>query len=119
MPVKKRILIVDDDDSMLALYQRIFADSGYELTLADTVASARERMDGDRFDLLVTDFMFPDGLGTDLIDIFEEKYKGARTMLVSGSTTAPEAGKYPSLAAFFEKPFQIKLFLDTVAKALG
>lgn len=119
MPVKKKILIVDDDDSMLSLYQRVFVDSGYELVMADTISSAEAMLKKSGFDLLVTDFMFPDGVGTDLIKTFEEKYKGAKSLLVSGSTTAPEPGKYPSLVAFFEKPFQIKLFLETVEKALA
>lgn len=119
MPVKKKILIVDDDESMLSLYQRVFADTGYQLAMAATMAAAKELLEGGKFDLLVTDYLFPDGIGTDLISVFEEKHGGAKSLLVSGSTTAPEAGKYPSLVAFFEKPFQIKLFLETVEKALA
>ncbi len=119
MPVKKRILVVDDDDSMLNLYQRVFTDSGYDIDFADTISAALGLLGKSDYDLMVTDYMFPDGLGTDLIRDFEEKYGGKKCMLVSGSTTAPDPGKYPSLVAFYGKPFPIKMFLEAVARALA
>lgn len=119
MADKKKILVADDDESMLNVYRRIFSDTGHQFSTASNMKAALQKLEGGEFDLLVTDYLFPDGTGTDLIKIFEEKHKGRKSLLVSGSTTAPEPGKYPSLVAFFEKPFQIKLFLETVEKALA
>lgn len=116
----KKILVVDDDDSMLSLYERVFAGTDYAVSMATTMKAALDRMDEIDFDLLVTDFMFPDGVGTDLIRSFEEKKPGgAKSMLVSGSTTEPPPGKFPSLVGYFEKPFRVKTFLEAVAKALA
>jgi two-component system phosphate regulon response regulator OmpR len=53
------VLVVDDDRRIRELLQTFLKDSGYRVTTADNAASARERMQGLAFDLMILDVMMP------------------------------------------------------------
>jgi len=65
------ILIADDDPAMRRLYTRIFSETNYSITIATSVAEARGFIETNHYDLLVTDLMFPDGLGTELVKLLK------------------------------------------------
>lgn len=58
------ILIVDDDDRIRLLLQKYLNRSGYRTSSAETAATARLKMQGLSYDLLIVDVMMPgeDGL---------------------------------------------------------
>jgi|TARA_R100000005_G_scaffold96377_1_gene82765 two-component system phosphate regulon response regulator OmpR len=60
------ILVVDDDVRLLSLLRKYLMDNGYRVTTAGTVATAKSRMTGFFFDLVVLDRMMPGGDGIDL-----------------------------------------------------
>jgi two-component system response regulator PilR (NtrC family) len=113
----KSILVADDDPAMLKVYERILARASHSVAKASTFAEAAALIASRDFDLLITDLMLPDGLGTDLIEFFEKKRTGARSLLVTGSTGELPAEKLPS--NYFEKPFDVSVFMAAVAEALG
>lgn len=113
------ILFVDDDRSMLNLYTRIFSGTDYSVSMAASVGEAAALIRENDYDLLVTDFMFPDGLGTELIKQFEGKKGAGRSVLVTGSVAAPPRERVPGLAGYFSKPFRVKEFVEAVSKALS
>ncbi len=115
----RSILFADDDKSMLSLYARIFSGTDYSISTAVTFHQAEELIRANDYDLLVTDFMFPDGRGTELIDIFKEKKAGGKSMLVTGSAIAPERAQLEGLDGYFEKPFRVNDLLAAIAEALG
>ena len=90
MPAK--ILVADDDRSMLNLYAKIFSGTEYSVTPAASFAEAASLLEKGEFDLLITDFMFPDGVGTELIRLFNEAKADARK-------TGRAAGLFISAAA--------------------
>jgi len=71
----KSILVADDDKAMLGIYTRIFSGTDYLVSKAASFAEAAALINARSFDLLITDLQFPDGVGTDLIRLFEEKKK--------------------------------------------
>ncbi|HNT97476.1 MAG TPA: response regulator [Elusimicrobiales bacterium] len=113
----KRILVADDDPAMLKVYERLLARTSHSVAKASTFAEAAALIVKQDFDLLITDLMLPDGLGTDLIEFFEKRRAGARSLLVTGSAEELPAEKLP--ANYFEKPFDIAVFMAAVAEALG
>ncbi len=80
---------------------------------------APQTPNSNTYDLLVTDLMFPDGVGTDLITIFERKQGCAKCILVTGSASELAPDKIPVLAGCFEKPLNADAFLAAVTKALA
>ncbi|PKM97599.1 MAG: hypothetical protein CVU79_07125 [Elusimicrobia bacterium HGW-Elusimicrobia-3] len=115
--MSRKILVADDDAAMLNIYGRIFAGTGHTLSKAASFAEAERLINSNTYDLLITDLLLQDGVGTDLIKLFEEKKAGAKSLLVTGSVheVAPEA--LP--AVYFEKPFNLQAFMEAVEAALG
>ena len=60
------LLVVDDDRRIRALLSRFLFAEGYRVTTAETVADARAKLAGLRFDLLILDVMMPGETGFDL-----------------------------------------------------
>ena len=60
------LLVVDDDRTIRYLLSRFLVAEGYRVTTADTVADARAKLQGLRFDLLILDVMMPGETGFDL-----------------------------------------------------
>ncbi|MDP2865883.1 MAG: response regulator [Elusimicrobiota bacterium] len=115
----KQILIADDDPVLLNLYTRMLAGMGCAVSLASSFAEAAVLINSHSYDLLVTDLVFPDGVGTDLITIFERKQGRAKCILVTGSATELDPDKTPVLAGYFEKPLDADAFIAAVTKALA
>jgi len=113
------ILIADDEKAMLSLYSRLFSGKDYELTLAASFAEAAELIEKNTYDLLVTDLTFPDGLGTELVKRFEGKKRGAKSMVVTGSTPVDDNLVRVGSALYFEKPFKVDVFMAAVEQALA
>jgi DNA-binding response OmpR family regulator len=114
-----KILLADDDKNILELYTRIFREKDYSLTKALSFAEASGLIEANHYDLLVTDLMFPDGLGTELITLFEEKRAGAKSLLVTGEPDVQEKLKLAGITGYFPKPFNLQHFTAAVEKALG
>ena len=63
----RSIFVADYDKAILKIYMRMFMDTDYTLSLASSFAEAAELINSNNYDLLITDLMLGDGLGTDLI----------------------------------------------------
>jgi DNA-binding response OmpR family regulator len=63
--MKKRLLIIDDDAFIRELYQDVFRDEGFDVTIADNGASGLELLTEGGYDAVLLDVMLPklDGLG--------------------------------------------------------
>ena len=84
----RSILVVDNDATMLDVYTRLFAGAGYLISKTSCFAGAVRFINSNNYDLLITDLMLGNGLGTELIKLFERKQAGAKSLLVSGSVKA-------------------------------
>ncbi|MBN43471.1 MAG: DNA-binding response regulator [Alphaproteobacteria bacterium] len=60
------ILVVDDDRRLRDLLQKFLMESGFRVTVADSAAQARAKLEGFQFDLLVLDVMMPGESGLEL-----------------------------------------------------
>jgi DNA-binding response OmpR family regulator len=83
-----RVLVVDDDQAILAIYDEVLRQQGYAVVTAASCAQATERMDAINGDaqVLVVDFGLPDGDGSDFTRSAATKYGPRPTLYVSGWT---------------------------------
>lgn len=61
----KKILIIDDDQDVLALLRHTLSRE-FELTFAETISDGEGQISRNEFDLIVLDEVLPDGLGSEL-----------------------------------------------------
>ncbi len=115
----KKILVADDDKAMLGLYSRVFSQTDYNISPALSFVEAARLLRENSYDLLITDFMFPDGVGTDLIRLFSESCKSGKSLMVSGTPCSKERLDCGCEYAYIEKPFKVEELLTAVKKALG
>lgn len=64
---KKRILVVDDDTSILRVFRSILEKAGYTVETAETGKEALRQLSRAKFDLCLVDVKLPDMDGTELL----------------------------------------------------
>jgi two-component system nitrogen regulation response regulator NtrX len=120
LPLKARLLIVDDEANTLASLSRAFRLAGHEATLCDNAGKALELAKGEDFDLILSDVVMP---GKDGLTLLEElKRQGVTTpvVMMSGQAHIEMAVRATRLGAldFLEKPISTDKLLLTVENAL-
>jgi two-component system response regulator RegX3 len=65
--VRRRILLIEDEESISEPLERALDREGFDVSVAATAAEGRERFRDDRPDLVLLDVMLPDGDGRDLL----------------------------------------------------
>jgi DNA-binding response OmpR family regulator len=65
----KRILAVDDDESILMLYRTVLSREGYEVHFAHDRTEGMERFCEIKPDLVLLDYELPGGCGDELCEI--------------------------------------------------
>jgi len=103
------ILLVEDEESLLKLAERILAERGYTVLTAASPSKAREifKRHGDRIDLLVTDVVLPECNGRQLYEELVAQHPSLKVLYASGYTANAIAhrGVLAANTAFLQKPF--------------
>jgi len=85
---KKTILVVDDDESILAVVSELLIDGGYHILTACTGAKGLEQSRAFKgpIDLLLCDFQMPGMSGVDLATEMTQERHQLKVLLMSGFT---------------------------------
>lgn len=115
------ILVVDDEPDIRGLLKEILEDEGFDVTIAENAAQARECRRQRRPDLVLLDIWMPDTDGISLLKEWsEDNGLDAPVIMMSGHGTVETAVEATRLGAydFIEKPLSIAKILVTVQRAL-
>lgn len=117
----REILVVDDDEAILALVVQILREDGYRISTASSVATARHLFGKcHHFGLLVTDLTLPDGSGSDLASEMFDGNASLAILFITGWTkellTLPE--NIRTRAFLIEKPFSVSEFRISIHSLL-
>ena len=111
-----RILLVEDDEDVLALLDMALGAEGYLVDTAVTVAQGMARLGEVRYSLVATDWRLPDGEGTLIADHAADL--GYKTIIYSGylfSIPAATARRHELLM----KPMRPSEFVAAVRRSIG
>jgi len=117
--MSSRILIVDDEESILKALQGPLEREGYEIVTCENAKQARNT-NSREFDLLLLDVWLPDGDGVELLEEFQKRYPFQVHIMMSGHSTIETAVKAVKLGAydFMEKPLSLERVLISIDNAL-
>jgi DNA-binding response OmpR family regulator len=81
---KRRIIVIDDDKSILRTFTRILQKSGYEIDVAETGKEAIDKSKKKCYDLALIDIRLPDMDGTDLLIKMQQTMRSAIKIMITG-----------------------------------
>ena len=118
---KHRILVVDDEPSVLLTYRLLLEQKGYNVTAVLSAQEAINKLGQQSFDLLLCDLSLEEQRsGFDVVDFGQQKYPRLRSALLTGYATmeATERAEKSGVAMLF-KPIDIEQFFATISRLLG
>jgi CheY-like chemotaxis protein len=102
LPATPRILVVDDEEAILYVFERYLSIAGYDVSVASNGFEAVRAGEAGPFDLLITDFRMPGMNGVEVIHALRRLQPGLPALVISGNPI--EAGTMPEGVRFLNKP---------------
>ncbi len=118
--MSNRILVVDDEDSILESVTGILEDEGFEVTTAREGAGALDEMESELPDLVLLDIWMPGMDGLEVLKRIKGQWPTVPVIIMSGHGTIETAVKATKLGAhdFIEKPLSYEQLLLAVRNGL-
>jgi len=118
----QRILAVDDEPHMLELLERIVEEkTEYRIRTTSNSLEVPRLLDGDAYDVVVTDLKMAGMDGLDVLRTVHERGRGERVIIITAFGTLDSALSALSLGVFdyITKPFKKEEFLRSLNRAMG
>lgn len=114
------VLIVDDNEEVLSLMQRVLGDAGHAVQAASTTARANElAATVERVDVLVVDRHIGIEDGLECAADIRSRHPAVRTLIVSGDPAVGAASKGVPRTIALAKPFANQHLVDRVRDLLN
>jgi len=117
---KARILVVDDEASLVEFLSLLFTGQGYEVATAQSLQEARERLGEHGPDLVLCDILMPDGNGLELLKEIKTVDPRVSVVMMTAYTSTKSALDAMKLGAYdyVSKPFDVEELKVLVQKAI-
>ncbi len=118
------VLVVDDQDQVRQLIRETLEQAGYDV---EEARDGKEGLDLYRTrstDLVIMDILMPDQDGLETIMTLHREFPDARVIAMTGGSEAIgvlnflDVAKMLGASRTLQKPFELKVLLDTVAAEL-
>lgn len=116
----RRILVVDDEESIRDLCARVLTRAGFEVVTASNGEDAMRNLDADLFDLIISDIRMPGMSGLEVLQAAKTSFPGIRVVLITGFGTAETVARARQSGAdrVLTKPFNPLELLAAVREIL-
>ncbi len=121
--IGQRILLVEDQQEVREMIVSVLQMQGYHVETAASISEAGDLIasGSERFDLLFSDVILPDGNGIDLAREITADHPNIKVLLSSGYTE--EKARVDIIEEnrfhFLQKPYPIEKMLKKISEALG
>lgn len=121
MMTTKKIMVVDDEDSIRQSLSDVLKDEGFKVISARDGQEALKLLDSTQPDLVLLDIWMPGMDGTEVLKRIKTARPGLQVIMISGHGNIEAAVKAIKLGAYdyIEKPLSLEGVLLTVKRALG
>jgi two-component system response regulator GlrR len=115
-----RLLLVDDDTSLLKLLSLRLEAEGFQVQTAESAATALRNLRNDPADVVISDLRMEGASGLELFEQVRHFHPGLPVILMSAQGTIPEAvsATQKGVFAFLTKPVDKTQLLSTIRDAL-
>ena len=115
-----KILIIDDEKSILDLLSVVFKKEGYSVETSLSAKTALELIDKEEFDLILTDIKLPQMSGMKILKYVKEKYPAMPVVMITAYGTIKQAIEALKMGAmdYIVKPFNMEELKIIVAQGL-
>jgi len=117
-----RILVVDDEPTILAFLKRVLGGEGYDVETASSGEEALKRIKSEEYNLILCDIKLP---GLSGAEIYEQIGKVApslqeRVMFITGDVTSGDTEEFLERmkAPYVTKPFDIAKLKEEVKRVI-
>lgn len=120
-----RILLLEDDPALRLFVQLALKPLSVDLVACSTLAEARQALQDDSVQLVLTDLTLPDGSGLDFLQWLQTRTQPSdttyRTVVFSGGVNAEMDGKLQDLQVWrvLHKPASVGSLMACVSDALA
>jgi len=121
MGSKRKILVVDDEESIRFTLECFLSDEGYEVSTAKNYDEAMELIGATEFSMIYADIILGGKTGIDVIRDARQKGVSCPVVIITGAPspeTAAEASRLGVLD-YIPKPMRQEVLLKVTKKALG
>lgn len=120
---KKKILVVEDEESLLKLETILLTVKGYEVVGVFTGQMAIDKLTTDEFNLVLLDIMLPDIDGFEICRYIRNNPRTATLPIVmltaKKSQEDHDKGMLCGANSYLYKPFKSAMIIDEIAGLLG
>ena len=117
---RKQILIVDDEEKILASLSFILEQSGYSVITSTDGNQVLPILEKNTIAAVILDLVMPSNDGNEILENVLQRYPGLPVIMLSGHGTIPKAVTAIKKGAFdfLEKPAQTEKIIITIENAL-
>ena len=117
--MRKRILIVDDEEIVVRSCLRILSGDEYKVDVANNGLDALAKIAVQDYDMIILDIMMPKMNGMEVLQRVKESHPDIDVIMITGLNEIDTAVKAMKLGAFdyLPKPFDPEEFETVVARA--
>ncbi len=116
--MKKRLLIVDDEEDLRNLLSQFLATKGYEVQSAEDGEKAIELLYANSFDVVLLDIQMPKLGGIGVLKYINQHTPQTKVIILTGYgdlKNAMEAKEYGA-SDFINKPYKLEDILSTIER---
>lgn len=119
--LRPRVLVTDDDPSILLLVSTILRRADYTVDTATNGKEALRKSELTQYDVIVLDLMMPELSGFEVLERLQQRAVRPRFVVVmsAASETSLLAARGSNVFAALRKPFDISAITDAVGACVG
>lgn len=120
MAAKTRLLLVDDEETLRLLARHQLEENGYSVDEAESGEQAIEKLQNDRFDVVILDIRMPGMDGMEVLKHIKANNFADRVVMLTGVDELKIARTSLDLGAddFLTKPYDFKNLLACIERVM-